>query len=186
MLSALGIYTNLICFGFLALLLALELQQNRHRGSGRPLSPATHHPACGSAPGGSVRLSPDGRRVDSSFATRASPLDRLPFRLHRLLNLRSSAEADGRRRAPREFDASTAHAYGYLHGVQQKGRLSGRPFLYKLANGSIAAHRRNWLHQFGDEPLKDALVDLHALANDRALAEHWFAGFVRGLLALIE
>jgi|SRR5215467_890218 len=36
-----------------------------------------------------------GRRVDSSFATRASPLDRFPFRLHRLLNRSSSAAADG-------------------------------------------------------------------------------------------
>jgi hypothetical protein len=60
---------------------------NRHRGSGHPLSPAT-------PPGMRVRT---GRfrkieplRAGGSirlFATRASPLDRLPFRLHRLLNL---------------------------------------------------------------------------------------------------
>src|SRR5579859_1001393 len=65
---------------------------------------------------------------------------------------------------------------------------SGRPFLLNLpfADSRIAAQRRNFLHQFGDKPLKHVLVDLHALANDRALAEHRFAGFVCGLLALIE
>src|ERR1700680_1238431 len=69
-----------------------------------------------------------------------------------------------------------------------KGRLSPAFLLLNspFADGRIAAHRRNFLHQFGDEPLKHALIDLHALPNDRALAEHGFAGFVGGLLALIE
>jgi hypothetical protein len=66
---------------------------NRHRGNGRPSSPAT-------PPYVRVRIrrfrkfTQIGWRFASSFAARASPLDRLPFRLHRLLNLASSAEAD--------------------------------------------------------------------------------------------
>ncbi len=48
--------------------------QNRHRGSGHPLSRRSH-PACGSAPGGSVRGSPCGPEVrlvfrHKGFATR--------------------------------------------------------------------------------------------------------------------
>ena len=43
-----------------------------------------------------------GRRFDSSFATRASPLCRFPFRLHSLLNLQSSARLIGWRNATRE------------------------------------------------------------------------------------
>ena len=63
-------------------------------GSGYPLSPAT-------PPGMRVRTG-RFRKIEPlraggpihRFATRASPLDRLPFRLHRLLNLKSSAVAD--------------------------------------------------------------------------------------------
>jgi len=39
-----------------------------------------------------------------SFATRASPLCRFPFRLRRLLNLQNSAEADWLAQCHREFD----------------------------------------------------------------------------------
>jgi hypothetical protein len=44
--------------------------------------------------GGSASGALAGRRFDTSFATRASPLCRFPFRLRRLLNLQKSAEAD--------------------------------------------------------------------------------------------
>jgi hypothetical protein len=74
--------------------ISCNLSENRHRGSGYPLSPAT-------PPGMRVRTG-RFRKIEPlraggpihRFATRASPLDRLPFRLHRLLNLKSSAVAD--------------------------------------------------------------------------------------------
>ena len=67
-------------------------------------SPLPHHRTGGSAYGGSASCALTGRRFDSSFATRASPLCRLPFRLHRLLNLQNSAKLIGWRSATREFD----------------------------------------------------------------------------------
>jgi hypothetical protein len=43
-------------------------------------------------------------RFEPSFATRASPLCRFPFRLHRVLNLQNSAEADWLAQCRRECD----------------------------------------------------------------------------------
>src|SRR5690348_18460900 len=45
---------------------------------------------------------------------------------------------------------------------------------------------RSFLHQFGNETLKDGLIEPHILADDRAFAEHRFARFVSGLFAAIE
>ena len=73
---------------------AEHARRNRDRGNDRSFSPPT-------PPGMRVRTG-RFRKIEPlraggpihRFATRASPLDRLPFRLHRLLNLKSSAVAD--------------------------------------------------------------------------------------------
>ena len=60
-------------------------KRNWHRGSGHPLSPANTSRTCGSASGSSLSWArPGAVRFKSSFAAGAAPLDRFPFRLHRL------------------------------------------------------------------------------------------------------
>src|SRR5262252_9169705 len=68
-----------------------RLRGNRDRGNDRSFSPPTP-PGMRVRTGRFRKIEPvAGWRFKASGATRVSPLDRLPFRLHRLLNLASSA-----------------------------------------------------------------------------------------------
>jgi len=69
----------------------MHVHGNRDRGNDRSFSPPTP-PGMRVRTGRFRKIEPvSGWRFKASVATRVSPLDRLPFRLHRLLNLASSA-----------------------------------------------------------------------------------------------